>query len=744
MKIRNELPHGVREIEHAWIPLRDGCRLAARLWLPEGAERAPVPAVVEYIPYGKRVGTRERDEAMHHWFAGPRHRGAAHRPARLGRVRGRAARRVPAAGAGGRRRGDRLDRGAALVQRRGRADREVLGRLQRAADRGAPAARAARDRDGLLDRRPLRRRRPLHGRLPAERQPVVGRGVLPARARSRRIPTLVGPGLARACGTSGSRRPSPTRCAGCAIRCATPTGARARCARTTRAIECPVYAVGGWADALLATRSRGCSAGLRVAAPRSDRAVGSLLSARRRARPRDRLPAGGARWWHALAARRRGHGGRPRRAALPGLDARERAGRLRRRERPGRWVAEAGWPSPRIEPRVLRLAPGRLGGPGRVRAARPSARRRPRAAPRAAGWSPRVRDQREDDARSLCFDSEPLAERLEILGAPELRAASSRRTGRSRSSSRGCATSRPDGSVDARELRAAEPDPPRRSRVVGAAGARAQAVEVRVRLNDVAHAFPPGHRLRLALSNALLAAGLAVAGAGHAHGLDRAAAGSRLPVRPPDPADADLRAFEPPERARATRVDAAHPREIERDEEVDPASGDLVSRMRSGYDEDGRVALARLDAVDLEGGDGTEIETRIHPADPLRARAAMASAPSCAAAAGRSPSRPRSGSPARGPSSASRRGSRPGRTGRASSSDAGTSACRGRGSEDDLGTQAPGLAMAPGSSSDLAAVAYALSSTAPTLAIPCAAQGLSLPALPKMRSAFSRSRRMAR
>jgi predicted acyl esterase len=58
----------VREIEHAWIPLRDGTRLAARMWLPEARDRAP--AVIEYIPYGKRVGTRERDEAMHAWFAG--------------------------------------------------------------------------------------------------------------------------------------------------------------------------------------------------------------------------------------------------------------------------------------------------------------------------------------------------------------------------------------------------------------------------------------------------------------------------------------------------------------------------------------------------------------------------------------------------------------------------------------------------------------------------------------------------
>jgi hypothetical protein len=61
--------------------------------------------VVAYIPYGKRIGTGERDGAMHHWFAG-RHRRAARRPARLAvrRVttsqgvstpKGRSARRVP-------------------------------------------------------------------------------------------------------------------------------------------------------------------------------------------------------------------------------------------------------------------------------------------------------------------------------------------------------------------------------------------------------------------------------------------------------------------------------------------------------------------------------------------------------------------------------------------------------------------------------------------------------------------------
>jgi putative CocE/NonD family hydrolase len=59
----------VREIENLWIPLADGTRLAARVWLPEDAERAPVPALLEYLPYRKRDGTVERDALTHPYFA---------------------------------------------------------------------------------------------------------------------------------------------------------------------------------------------------------------------------------------------------------------------------------------------------------------------------------------------------------------------------------------------------------------------------------------------------------------------------------------------------------------------------------------------------------------------------------------------------------------------------------------------------------------------------------------------------
>jgi putative CocE/NonD family hydrolase len=57
------------EIENLWIPLSDGCRLAARLFLPAGQATPPAPAILEYIPYRKRDFMRRRDESIHRWFA---------------------------------------------------------------------------------------------------------------------------------------------------------------------------------------------------------------------------------------------------------------------------------------------------------------------------------------------------------------------------------------------------------------------------------------------------------------------------------------------------------------------------------------------------------------------------------------------------------------------------------------------------------------------------------------------------
>lgn len=70
MKICQNLPFKSIEIAHQIILMSDGCRLSARIWMPENALEKPVPAIVEHLPYRKRDGTIARDELTHPWFAG--------------------------------------------------------------------------------------------------------------------------------------------------------------------------------------------------------------------------------------------------------------------------------------------------------------------------------------------------------------------------------------------------------------------------------------------------------------------------------------------------------------------------------------------------------------------------------------------------------------------------------------------------------------------------------------------------
>lgn len=70
MQVVTDYPHPIREIRHFEIAMPDGCRLAARMWLPVDAEETPVPAVLEYIPYRKNDLTAPRDAVMHPYVAG--------------------------------------------------------------------------------------------------------------------------------------------------------------------------------------------------------------------------------------------------------------------------------------------------------------------------------------------------------------------------------------------------------------------------------------------------------------------------------------------------------------------------------------------------------------------------------------------------------------------------------------------------------------------------------------------------
>jgi|SRR5579871_3042931 len=69
-RTRTGFEHQVEVRETEWIPLVDGARLAARIWLPVEADKMPVPAILEYVPYRLRDNYRLRDEAIHGYFAG--------------------------------------------------------------------------------------------------------------------------------------------------------------------------------------------------------------------------------------------------------------------------------------------------------------------------------------------------------------------------------------------------------------------------------------------------------------------------------------------------------------------------------------------------------------------------------------------------------------------------------------------------------------------------------------------------
>ena len=65
-----QFPREVEERNDVWIPLSDGKRLAATVWLPKDAQEQPVPAVLEYLPYRKNDFTAIRDSIRHPYFAG--------------------------------------------------------------------------------------------------------------------------------------------------------------------------------------------------------------------------------------------------------------------------------------------------------------------------------------------------------------------------------------------------------------------------------------------------------------------------------------------------------------------------------------------------------------------------------------------------------------------------------------------------------------------------------------------------
>ncbi len=173
------------------------------------------------------------------------------------------------------------------------------------------------------------------------------------------------------------------------------------------------------------------------------------------------------------------------------------------RPRKGQWIAEAHWPSPAVSERVLHLTDGRLGddpGQGTVAVATPG-----HVGLNAAYFCPGMRignelagDQAQDDALSVCFDTEPLTGSLEILGRPEIEIAFTVDKPAAQLCFRLCEMNANGVSqrVSYRTFNLAchagfdAPQP----LVVG------KSYKVRIPLNECAHRFAAGNRLRLAVS----------------------------------------------------------------------------------------------------------------------------------------------------------------------------------------------------------------------------------------------------
>ncbi len=65
-QVLDTFAHHVTVLEPIWVPMPDGTRLAGKLWLPETAfsGAAPVPVLLEYLPYRLRDGMRPQKQGI--------------------------------------------------------------------------------------------------------------------------------------------------------------------------------------------------------------------------------------------------------------------------------------------------------------------------------------------------------------------------------------------------------------------------------------------------------------------------------------------------------------------------------------------------------------------------------------------------------------------------------------------------------------------------------------------------------
>ncbi len=606
----------IEEIENIWIPAGDGVRLAARLWLPRSARETPVPAILEYIPYRKRDFMRVRDEPMHRYYA----------------LQGFASVRVDVRGSG-----------------------DSEGVLE---DEYSPIELA--DALSIID---------WIASQPWCAGAIGMTGISWGGFNALQVAALRPPALKAVislCASDDRYSDDAHYKGGCLLNENMQWGSilslynalppdpeivgeawremwRARIEATEpfpavwmrhpwrdaywrhgsvcedfSAIECPVFAIGGWADGYTNAVPR-LLAGLSV--PRK-----GLIGPWAHAFPHDAIPGPrigylqeAVRWWrHWLKGEDTGIMDEPMlrawiQDALPPQPQYE--------TRPGRWVAETAWPSPRIAPRRFYLDWGYLCAerqePHEIAFSSPQT-----LGVRGGEWcgfgadGEAPRDQRADDGGSLVFDSDAFDETVDLLGAPalELDVKSDREVaflvarlclvapnGASARITYGILNlCHLDGHDDPKPL------------------APGEWRRVRLRLDDLGQEIPAGHRLRLGLSTGYWPMiwptpepVVLTARTGDAW-LD-------LPMRPRQASDAALRPFEAPEAAEGSQYKKIRPIEFRRSIEIDLATNEMVYTLQGDGGEFGGASLARIDEINLDIGYRQMKRYRILEDDPISA-----------------------------------------------------------------------------------------------------------------------------
>ncbi len=621
MRVDAHPPQPVETIEHTWIPVRDGTRLAARIWRPEGAEDEPVPAILEYIPYRKRDASRKRDQVTHPYLA----------------ARGYACVRVDIRGSG--------DSEGVLT------DEYLPGELDDGEDVLAWIAEQPWC-DGSVGMMGISWGGFTGLQLAARRPPAL-KAVIAASATDDRYADdvhymggcLLGDNLSWASTmfAYNALPPDPelvgdrwramwhARLEGSGLWLETWLRHQHRDAywrdgsvcEDYAAITVPVMAVSGWADGYsnavlrLLERLEGPRAGLigpwshvypHLGSPKP--AIGFLQEV--------------VRWFDRwLKKIDNGVDDEPMLKAYL-QDAAEPQPSAD--HRPGRWIAERAWPSPSVTRERHPLRRGRILSPGQpVGEVEPRQIRSPLSLGLFAGkWCSYATapdlpsDQREENGGALIFDSEPLEASLDLLGAPEADLT--------------LAADQPVAMVAVRLIDVA-PDG-KATRVSygllnlthrhGHEQSRpvepGELMQVRVRFNDCAQRIPAGHRLRLAISTSYWPLAwpppepVMLTVHPEQSALD-------LPIRRGEGADADLRPFGPAEGSAPLETTALEPAEhnwlVTRDLAADLAQLEVIEDQGAvRIDEHGLVVRRkayewyRSTADDFTSVEGEIVSTR--------------------------------------------------------------------------------------------------------------------------------------